>query len=90
VILNRLFTRPALPSGLVPTMVIELGIPAVAGLAYVAVAGRTVSFAACVLGGYAVLMALVQARLVPVYRRLPVTPGSPRSRTHYSAARGVS
>ena len=50
VILNRLFTRPALPSALVPTMAIELGIPAVAGLAYFAVAGRTVSFVACVLG----------------------------------------
>jgi len=26
-ILNRLFTRPALPNALVPTMAIELGIP---------------------------------------------------------------
>src|SRR5690348_6723196 len=62
VILNRLLTRPALPSALVPTMAIELGIPAVAGLAYFAVAGRTVSFVACALGGYTVLMALVQVR----------------------------
>jgi tellurite resistance protein len=74
-ILNRLFTRPALPSALVPTMAIELGIPAVAGSAYFAVAGRTVSFVACALGGYTVLMALVQVRLIPVYRRLSVTPG---------------
>jgi tellurite resistance protein len=74
-ILNRLFTRPALPSALVPTMAIELGIPAVAGSAYFAVAGRTVSFMACALGGYAVLMALVQVRLIPVYRRLSFTPG---------------
>ena len=74
-ILNRLFTRPALPSALVPTMAIELGIPAVAGPAYFAVAGRTVTFMACALGGYAVLMALVQVRLVPVYRRLSFTPG---------------
>ena len=74
-ILNRLFTRPALPSALVPTMAIELGIPAVAGSAYFAVAGRTVSFIACALGGYAVLMALVQVRLIPVYRRLSFTPG---------------
>jgi tellurite resistance protein len=76
VILNRLFTRPALPSAFVPTMAIELGIPAVAGLAYFALAGRTVSFAACALGGYAVLMALAQVRLIPVYRRLSFTPGS--------------
>ncbi len=40
VIMNRLFTRPALPNALVPTMAIELGIPAIAGLAYFAVAGR--------------------------------------------------
>ena len=74
-ILNRLFTRPALPSALVPTMAIELGIPAIAGLAYFAVAGRTVSLVACALGGYAVLMALVQVRLIPVYCRLSFTPG---------------
>jgi len=75
-ILNRLITRPALPNALVPTMAIELGIPAVAGPAYFAVAGRTVTFMACALGGYAVLMALVQVRLIPVYRRLSFTPDS--------------
>jgi tellurite resistance protein len=74
-ILNRLFTRPALPSALVPTMAIELGVATAAGSAYFAVAGRTVSFMACALGGYAVLMALVQVRLIPVYRRLSFTPG---------------
>jgi tellurite resistance protein len=75
-ILNRLFSRPALPSALVPTMAIELGIPAVAGAAYFSLAGQTVSFAACTLGGYAVLMALVQVRLIPVYCRLSFTPGA--------------
>ena len=86
VIMYRLFTRPALPAALVPTMAIELGIPAVAGLAYFAVAGRTVSFAACILGGYAVLMALVQIRLIPVYRRLPFTPGAWSFAFSYGAA----
>jgi tellurite resistance protein len=74
-ILKRLFTEPALPTALVPTMAIELGVPAVAGSAYFAVAGRTVSFMACALGGYAVLMAVVQVRLIPVYLRLSFTPG---------------
>lgn len=74
-ILNRMCSRPALPSALVPTMAIELGAAAVAGTAYFAVAGRTVSFMACALGGYAVLMALVQVRLIPVYRKLSFTPG---------------
>jgi tellurite resistance protein len=86
VILNRLFTRPALPSALVPTMAIELGIPAVAGLAYFAVAGPAVSLVACALGGYAVLMAVVQVRLIPVYRRLSVTPGSWSFTFAYAAA----
>src|SRR5580658_4947068 len=86
VIMNRLFTRPALPDALVPTMAIELGIPAVAGLAYFAVAGLTVNFVACALGGYAVLMALVQVRLIPVYRRLSLTPGAWSFTFAYAAA----
>ena len=86
VIINRLFTRPALPDALVPTMAIELGIPAVAGLAYFAVAGRTVSFVACALGGYAVLMAFVQVRLIPVYRRLSFKPGAWSFAFVYAAA----
>ena len=85
-ILNRLFSRPVLPSALVPTMAIELGIPAVAGSAYFAVAGQTVTFAACVLGGYSVLMALVQVRLIPVYRRLSFTPGAWSFTFAYAAA----
>ncbi|MGP0027425.1 MAG: hypothetical protein ACLPKE_29325 [Streptosporangiaceae bacterium] len=83
---NRLFTRPALPTALVPTMAIELGVPAVAGSAYFAVAGRTVGLVACVLGGYAVLMALVQVRLIPVYRRLTFTPGAWSFTFAYAAA----
>jgi tellurite resistance protein len=85
-ILNRLFSRPALPSALVPTMAIELGIPAVAGTAYFALAGQTVSFVACVLGGYAVLMVLVQVRLIPVYRRISFTPGAWSFTFSYAAA----
>src|ERR1700749_4115254 len=75
VIMYRLFSRPPLPDALVPTMAIELGIPAVAGSAYFAVAGPTANFMAFALGGYAVLMALVQVRLIPVYLRLSFTPG---------------
>jgi tellurite resistance protein len=85
-ILNRLFCRPPLPAALVPTMAIELGIPAVAGLAYFAVAGRAVSLMACVLGGYTVLMAVVQVRLIPVYYRLPFTPGAWSFAFSYGAA----
>ena len=83
---NRLFTRPALPSALVPTMAIEFGITGVAGTAYFAVAGRTVSLMACVLGGYAVLMAVAQLRLIPVYRRISFTPGAWSFAFSYAAA----
>jgi tellurite resistance protein len=85
-ILNRLFIRPALPSQLVPTMAIELGIAAIAGSAYFAVAGQTVSLMASVLGGYAVLMAVAQVRLIPVYRRLSFTPGAWVFTFSYAAA----
>jgi tellurite resistance protein len=85
-ILNRLFTRPPLPNALAPTMAIEFGITGVAGTAYFAVAGRTVSFMACALGGYAVLMALAQVRLIPVYRRLSFTPGFWSFSFSYAAA----
>jgi tellurite resistance protein len=85
-ILNRLFTRPALPSALIPTMAIELGIPAVAGSAYFALAGQTVSLVACALGGYAVLMAVAQVRLIPVYGRLSFTPGAWSFTFAYAAA----
>jgi tellurite resistance protein len=85
-ILNRLLTRPPLPPALVPTMAIDLGIPAVAGVAYFALAGRTVGLVACALGGYAVLMVVVQVRLIPVYRRLSVTPGSWAFTFAYAAA----
>jgi tellurite resistance protein len=85
-ILNRLFSRPALPSALVPTMAIELGVSAVAGSAYFAVAGPAVNLVACALGGCAVLMALIQVRLIPVYRRLSFTPGAWSFAFAYAAA----
>ncbi len=87
---SRLFTRPALPSALVPTMAIEFGVTAVAGSAYFAVAGRAVSFVACALGGYAVFMAVAQVRLIPVYRRLSFTPGAWSFAFSYAAAAGYA
>jgi tellurite resistance protein len=72
--LNRLFFRPTLPAALLPTLAIELAPPAVAGEAFFALGGRASSPVACVLGGYAVLMALVQLRLIPVYSKLSFSP----------------
>ena len=69
-ILNRLFFRRALPAALVPTLAIEVGPPALAGIAYFTLTGGTANFIAYALGGYTVLMVFVQVRLIPLYARL--------------------
>lgn len=75
IIEGRLFFRRALPPGLVPTLAIELAPPAVAGSAYFALTGGATNLLAYALGGYTVLMALVQLRLVPLYAGLRFSPG---------------
>jgi tellurite resistance protein len=74
-ILNRLMFRSALPAPLVPTLAIEVAPPAVAGIAYFALTGGARTVIAYVLGGYLVLMALVQLRFIPLYARLRFSPG---------------
>jgi tellurite resistance protein len=72
---NRLFFRPRLPPALIPTMAIEFAPPVVAGVAYFALDGGRIDLIARVLAGYAVFMALVQLRLIPLYARLKFSPG---------------
>ncbi len=72
--LNRLFFRPGLPAGLVPTLAIEMAPPVVAGSAYFTLTGGRVDIVAYVLAGYAVLMVLVQLRLAPLYWKTPFAP----------------
>ncbi|MFE7706007.1 TDT family transporter [Streptomyces sp. NPDC057486] len=74
-LMNRLFVRPMLPQSLVPTLAIESTPPAIAGVAYFALTGVTIDFAAAALGGFAALMALAQLRLVPLYARLRFSTG---------------
>jgi tellurite resistance protein len=74
-LLNRLFFRPALPPALLPTLAIEVGPPAVAGIAYTALTGGATDTVAYALAGYTILMVLVQLRLVPLYVRLGFSPG---------------
>jgi len=74
-VFNRLIIRPALPSRLVPALAIEMAPPMVAGLAWFGVAGTKIDFVAAAVGGYAVLMVLVQLRLIPLYARLKFTAG---------------
>ncbi len=89
-ILNRLFFRPALASALLPTLAIELAPPVVAGNTYFFLSGGRVDLFAYILAGYAVLMALVQLRLAPVYLKLAFTPGFWGFTFSYAAAAGFA
>ncbi len=74
-ILNRLFFHRALPPAITPTLAIELAPPAVAGLAYLAMTGGRTDAVSCGFAGYTVLMALVQLRMLPTFRRLAFSAG---------------
>ncbi len=75
VVLNRLITAKSLPAALQPVAAIELAPPALAGVAWFALASRGINLIAYAIGGYLVLMALVQVRLIPVYLKLRFSPG---------------
>jgi len=75
IILVRLFTRPLPPIPLIPTLAIELAPPVVAGNAWFAINGNRADTVAYVLAGYAVLMALVQLRLIQLYVKVPFVAG---------------
>jgi tellurite resistance protein len=74
VIIARLLFRPRLPAPLTPTLAIEVAPPALAGLAYLAITHGRVDAVALAFGGFTVLAAIVQLRLIPVYRRLSFGP----------------
>jgi tellurite resistance protein len=74
-VLDRLMFHRALPPPLVPSLAIQLAPPVVGGLAYFAISGIKIDFIAAALGGYAVLIAVVQLRLLPVYARLSFSLG---------------
>lgn len=75
ILLVRLFTRPELPGPLLPTLAIEVAPAAVATNAWFALNGARIDTVALLLSGYAVFMALVQLRLLPMFRRAPFGPG---------------
>jgi Voltage-dependent anion channel len=72
---ERLITAKSLPAALQPVAAIELAPPALAGVAWFALASRGINLIAYAIGGYLVLMALVQVRLIPVYLKLRFSPG---------------
>lgn len=71
----RLMVRPALPGPLVPTMAVLVAPPAVAGLAWFALAGHRADPVSAALGAIGVLLVLVQVGLLPRYRRLTFSLG---------------
>ena len=73
-IIGRLFFVQGLDRPLLPTMAIEVAPPAVAGAAYFAMHGPVPDGFARALGGYCVLMVLVQLRFAPRYARLTFSP----------------
>lgn len=75
IILTRLFTQPALPVPLRTTIAIEMAPPVVAGIAWFGINGGHVDAIALGLAGYALLMAMVQIRLIPLFRTVPFGPG---------------
>jgi tellurite resistance protein len=90
IILLRLFTQPALPIPLMPTISIEVAPPVVAGAAWFQINGSRPDALALGLAGYAVLMVLVQVRLIPIYRRVPFGPGWWSFSFSYAAAFAVA
>ena len=75
VVINRLFLDPPLAAPLVPALTIELAPPALAGGAYFALHGPVPGPIPYGFAGYAVLMVLVQVRLLPIYIRTPFSAG---------------
>ncbi|PRY14094.1 TDT family transporter [Kineococcus rhizosphaerae] len=75
ILLVRLMTQPALPAPLLPTMAIEVAPAVVASNAWFTLNGGRSDTVVVLLAGYAVFMALVQVRLVPLYLRSAFGPG---------------
>ena len=74
VLLHRLYTAPALPDALRPTLGIQLAPPTVGALAYLSVTGGPPDALAHALLGYGLLQALVLLRLLPWIARQPFAP----------------
>lgn len=75
ILLQRMFVEPRLAGPLLPTMAIQMAPPVVAGVAWFGINGDRADGLALAIAGYAVLMAIVQLRLTPVFRTAPFGPG---------------
>jgi tellurite resistance protein len=75
ILLVRLFTEPMVPPPLIPTLAIEVAPPIVASNAWFAINGGHIDAVALLLVGYAILMTLLQVRLIALFRSAPFGPG---------------
>lgn len=74
VLLHRLYTLPAMPPPIRPTLGIQLAPPTVGTVAYLAVNGGVPDLVAHAMLGYGLLQALLMLRLLPWLRVQPFTP----------------
>jgi tellurite resistance protein len=74
IIYGRLILGPPLPPVLKPTLTIEVAPAGVASFAYFAIYGDRIDLFVAMIGGYGLLMALAQLRLVPMYLKLTFAP----------------
>jgi tellurite resistance protein len=86
VVLARLFGGPELAPPLRPTLAILVAPPVVAGNAWFAMNGDRLDTISLFLGGFAVLMVVMQLRLIPVFLQVPFGPGSWAFSFSYAAA----
>lgn len=71
----RLAFHPALPDALLPSVAILLAPPAVAGIAWFSLNGHATDPVAYSIAGIGVLLLLIQAAVLPRYRKLSFSPG---------------
>ncbi|WP_432510054.1 SLAC1 family transporter [Kineococcus sp. SYSU DK001] len=90
ILLVRLFTRPALPAPLLPTLAIEVAPPVVASNAWFALNGGRADLVVLLLAGYGLSMVLVQLRLLPLYRKAAFGPGFWSFSFSYAAVAGTA
>lgn len=75
ILLARLALVAPLPGPLIPTLAILVAPPAVGGMSWLAIDGRTLDWVTVAFGGATVFMLLIQLALIPTYRALRFTLG---------------
>jgi tellurite resistance protein len=75
-VMYRLMFRGALPTPLLPTLAIEVAPAGAASLGYFALHGDRIDLVITIIGGYGLVMALAQLRLLGAYRTLHFMPST--------------